>query len=461
MENLFPHSFDEYQTQTDTEATLSKRNIPGWIADEIATINPAAIEVAVALATSFLEQIDDLEQVGRNSDIKLNLGEEAPKLIVNALLQAVIGMPAKAIMVKGKARYKTPTMPLQSLATQIGLKLHDDRIDAVLTGSLLLAAFKEIGLYKAKASKDDEGMDTVIIIQTIAVSQDLRDRIRLTQYLPPMVIQPEVIKKASSALVLGGRENYVGQELNLKTINKLQSVAWEINLPLFKFLKDEMKVDENNPKRKTRAELDQEKQTKKQFIARQGETNKVINYLVGNGNKFWFKWTYDKRGRMYSAGYHINPQGNEYRKAMLNFSYKEKLTKVGKLNLRYDIANTYGADKETWSKRLFIASRIISDCTQDMRSFERKVKEYAQSAGDKLLFIKAMFAWREGVVRGNAIGHNMGFDATASGLQLMGAMAGCTTTATNSNVNLKSETRLTDDAQARLAELEAQLALLD
>lgn len=42
-------------------------------------------------------------------------------------------------------------------------------------------------------------------------------------------------------------------------------------------------------------------------------------------NQFYFDHNLDKRGRIYSKGYHINPQGNQYQKAVIQFTKKEKL----------------------------------------------------------------------------------------------------------------------------------------
>ena len=78
-----------------------------------------------------------------------------------------------------------------------------------------------------------------------------------------------------------------------------------------------------------------------------------------------------------------------------------------------------------------------------------------------MLFRKAINAWRRGVHLGEPIGHNMGYDGTASGLQFMGAMAGCSVTARNSNVHAKVERTMKDEAQAELDKLEAELASLN
>ena len=53
---------------------------------------------------------------------------------------------------------------------------------------------------------------------------------------------------------------------------------------------------------------------------------KFIAMLVNQGNRFWHTHKYDKRGRIYSIGYWVNPQGNSYQKACVEFYNKELIT---------------------------------------------------------------------------------------------------------------------------------------
>lgn len=260
--------------------------------------------------------------------------------------------------------------------------------------------------------------------------------------------------KEKDSLILG-RGNDIGQDLNKDVINALQSVAWELNIDILDSIDDVLKPS-SDPL--SALEIQDRKYA---FSMRNMETNNVIQYLLDNGNKFFFGWKYDKRGRSYSQGYHINPQGNEYRKAMLQFSDKELLTEEGKSHLMMDIANCYGWDKLTWFKRRMKAQKLITYLFSDMRSYERKLRETCETADSPMLFRKAINAWKRGVHMSEPIGHNMGYDGTASGLQFMSAMSGCTTTARNCNVHAKIERIMNEDAQAKLVALEAQLADLE
>lgn len=267
-------------------------------------------------------------------------------------------------------------------------------------------------------------------------------------------IKSHLLTKERDSLVLG-RGNDINQQINKDVINILQSVAWELNEDILDDLHDVLKPADEPL---TAFEL---KDRREAFRVRDIETSNVIQYLLDNGNKFYFGWKYDKRGRSYSQGYHINPQGNQYRKAMLQFADKEVLTEDGKQHLLMDIANTFGYDKLTWFKRSMKANAIVKDIFSDMRSYSRKLNEYCLEADDSMLFRKAINAWKRGVKEGQPIGHNMGYDGTASGLQFMGAMAGCPVTARNSNVHAKVERTMKEEAQIELDKLEAELASLN
>jgi hypothetical protein len=168
-------------------------------------------------------------------------------------------------------------------------------------------------------------------------------------------IKSHLLTKEQDSPILG-RGNDVGQYINKGALNRLQAVPWEINEDILPYLTDTLKTSDEPLSAREQADR------VNAFTIRDKETDKVIDYLLENGNKFYFGWKYDKRGgRSYSQGYHVNPQGNEYRKATLSFSNKEVLTPTGKRYLKIDIANCMGYDKLTWFKRVAKANAIIAD----------------------------------------------------------------------------------------------------
>jgi len=90
---------------------------------------------------------------------------------------------------------------------------------------------------------------------------------------------------------------------------------------------------------------------------------------------------------------------------------------TGTQYLKIDIANCFGLDRLSWSDRLHW-----------FNNNEPRLESQAVFAKNPILFRKAVRALRS-VQRGNSTNHIMGLDATASGLQIMGALSGCHATA--------------------------------
>lgn len=90
---------------------------------------------------------------------------------------------------------------------------------------------------------------------------------------------------------------------------------------------------------------------------------------------------------------------------------------TGREYLKIDIANCFGLDRMNWDDRIHWVN--------DNEPVLEKVNVHADSP---ILYRKAVRAFRE-VQKGKATNHIMGLDATASGLQIMGALSGCHDTA--------------------------------
>lgn len=49
--------------------------------------------------------------------------------------------------------------------------------------------------------------------------------------------------------------------------------------------------------------------------------------LLAMDSTFYNEWNFDARGRSYSAGYLVNPQGNQFKKAIIELAHKELINK--------------------------------------------------------------------------------------------------------------------------------------
>jgi len=97
-------------------------------------------------------------------------------------------------------------------------------------------------------------------------------------------------------------------------------------------------------------------------------------------------------------------------------------TFTGTEYLKIDIANCFGLDRLLWIDRIHW-----------YENNEPNLESIATSAKSPILYRKAVRAMRA-VQKGNMTNHIMGLDATASGLQIMGALSGCHDTAKATNL---------------------------
>ncbi len=132
----------------------------------------------------------------------------------------------------------------------------------------------------------------------------------------------------------------------IEAINKLQKVQWEVNLDLLLTMFRLELGDEPRPniteyfeidKRITRIEcrhwaeeafyssIDLEKNRERNISLMW--TRKIINH---NANVFWHAWSCDWRGRLYSCGSSLSPQGDDFDKAIIRFKRWKPLGEDGR-----------------------------------------------------------------------------------------------------------------------------------
>ena len=289
--------------------------------------------------------------------------------------------------------------PIQAIATPLGLVAGYEGTDAILFGIEILKRTNG-ELFTIEERKDGEEVSH-FIFPKYKLNKLTKQEIDNLQFLPPMQVIPRkwnnntdggwLTEKAHIILgkSLGKHKEFQAYD----AINKLQEVALQIDPTTYLFEKD----TNHNMK-------------KKPFL-------RVIKEYLGK--KFFFVWQYDTRGRMYSSGYHLNIQNNEYGKALLELAHKEKVTNLD--NLYIAIANHAGKDKLNWQERIDWAKAQNGDFS----SVEWK---------EPMLGRKAVKALAD-TLAGKATGYMMQLDSTASGLQIMAALSGCKETAKYTNLS--------------------------
>jgi len=203
---------------------------------------------------------------------------------------------------------------VSKLANKLGYK---DKFDAIRTASELIGSCVEADLYDIYYP--GVKFESLAIKSLVKLDSNTMAFINQTQYLPPMVCKPAAIIRNDQSGYLTRKESVILRDnhhwgkQSLDVINKLNSIEFSLDEGVLA----EMEVGKDLDTR-------DKKQQFSQFL---NESEIVYDYLLDEGNKFYFHWKVDFRGRLYSSGYHVNPQGSEYRKALINLTKKEVIGK--------------------------------------------------------------------------------------------------------------------------------------
>lgn len=214
---------------------------------------------------------------------------------------------------------QTPEL-FTSVSSQIASKLgFNNKLEGIKTAAELLVVICETDCYDIKRQRKQ---DSWYVVSNITPSALVLEYVRNCSYLPPMICRPNKITSNSisgylthnSSVIL--RDNFHNDEIALDVINTQNNVSLSLSQA---FLEE---IDENPT-----YELDSLEKTR-QWADFKRESNYIYKLMLDQGNEFFITNRYDKRGRMYASGYHINPQGTSYKKAMLEFTKKEVVTGV-------------------------------------------------------------------------------------------------------------------------------------
>lgn len=136
-----------------------------------------------------------------------------------------------------------------------------------------------------------------------------------TMYLPPMLCKPKKIRNVHDCAYLTRKEpcllkpkfNLHDKPMNFDLVNKLNSIPLKLDTDMLEYEETPSKPIDTKLKRKN-------------FNALKSSSRKVYDMILDEGNLFYLTWKPDKRGRVYSQGYHINLQATDYKKSLISFA---------------------------------------------------------------------------------------------------------------------------------------------
>jgi hypothetical protein len=143
--------------------------------------------------------------------------------------------------------------------------------------------------------------------------------IGLRKFNPPLLVTPKQWESNDEGgyydndlhCILGSIHSQHRKPQALDVLNLLQEIEWELD-PIIAAMEQE-------PNKEFKSVESHE-----QFLIFKKECKEVYEKYLGKS--FWFVVQFDKRGRMYTKGYHIQFQGSGWHKASLNFAHKELIT---------------------------------------------------------------------------------------------------------------------------------------
>ena len=199
------------------------------------------------------------------------------------------------------------------LANHLGF---ENKRDGIITAAEILAVLSSADLFDLKKNQK---YSSIYLHNRYKAPQSLLEFIHQTKYLPPMVCEPRILTKNSDSahitvkdhIFLGKEGNYHNGNMCLDNLNRLNRIPFSLNVAMLTQFSE-------TPKK-----LLKTKETKDNWEKMVRDSYEVYTDLVHKGNKFWIPNKPDTRGRTYSQGYHVSPQGNSFRKSIIQFNKKQ------------------------------------------------------------------------------------------------------------------------------------------
>lgn len=390
------------ENQRAIESVYSKQNIRGIIKRAVEEESSGTL-LNFWLAATLKVQTYLSTEYGYESKVR-----RVSELLESCSLESLVLGVASAVLVTESDENITYQQASGYLAATLP---HKDVFNRVKSAAELLAVCSGLGLYDLVKGRPH------LVVRKFNLDQETYGWVNSTGFEPPMVCKPkEVVSNRAAGyldvqvpVILGGLEKVHDEKQALDVLNVLNQTVWEL---------DEEVLSETEVSSKP---LDT-KEKFQNFLKQTRDSQVVYDLMLDHGNRFHLVNQYDSRGRCYQHAYPIHLQSYSYKKALLNFANREKLTEEGWFYLKVDVANQMGMDKENWDTRIDWVEQNWS-----------RLESLDSLADEEVLYRKAVRALRA-AEQGEAVGLPVGLDATASGLQMMAAMSGCRETAAAVNL---------------------------
>lgn len=217
------------------------------------------------------------------------------------------------------------------LADQLG---YGDRFDGIQTIMEIVAVVSRSSRLCSTFKRSKQGQ--MLIKCNYKLPEDMWTKAASRMHKPPIMSKPKHVKNNlqsayrtyNKSVFCKSHVNHHDGDVCLDVINIVNNVRLAADLEFMSYLQDEPseEIKSKNAQYLSSAEIaeliEMRKENFEKFLL---EQSYHISLLENYGNDFSLNHRVDARGRLYAEGYIFNYQGNDYRKAMLNFAEEVEL----------------------------------------------------------------------------------------------------------------------------------------
>jgi hypothetical protein len=172
--------------------------------------------------------------------------------------------------------------------------------------------------------KFDPSRNQLIVVHDIPA--DIQRELDCFQYPLPMVCEPNQLKtnRDTGYITVRGsailRDNHHDNDICLDHLNRMNRVPLRVNSHTAGMIANRWR---NLDRPKEGEDMRDFMKRKKAFEKFDSTVRYVMKLLYEAGNRFYLTHKYDKRGRSYCQGYHVNYQGAPWNKAVIELADSE------------------------------------------------------------------------------------------------------------------------------------------
>ena len=357
---------------------------------------------------------------------------------------------------------------IQTLMNRYGIEAWNSwtTTNKIKLGGWLLDCIMESSGWFFRGTKR-QGHKTIMVVYPTPDFLTIKDEViaKSEMYSPlslPMLIEPNdwsnenaggyllnEVRRGNPMVRAGFEHGLIQGEKPIEFLNKIQKVAYRLNpftvkvseyleskgISIGKFIPvidlpfppKPVDIEENKESRKAYRRAAAEVMNKNAGAFRRSCRTRMVMDIVRrfkDKERYYLPWSFDYRGRTYPIPSFLTPQDTDWSKSLIRFADEAPMTEKAEEWLAFQIATTYGLDKDTWYDRqvwvknnLSLIAKIAQDPIDNLPDWE--------GADEPFQFLAACDEYYHCVILKDrkTTGLCVATDATCSGLQILAGLA--------------------------------------